>query len=174
MQAAGMLPSVRLLQNITSRVLDEAITQILAEYNATHSRWSSVCPTSAVENHQQNMDGAASTPDYSSTQVVPPPATGHINPINPVIYTSDTSLIGQHVTAPAPNSDIYNSNSLPATISRHQQAGFSTSHNPYIPPSSPYPVNNTNFWNLPPSQLDTIPNEAPTDWSTWDLDGMLA
>ena len=162
LHAAGLMPAAHLAQHNTSRVLDEAISQILTEYNTGSSEGNIISFTSAVEN-QESTNMSAPLHGSSSSHV----ATASVRP------TLDTSLTEQpHVTDSSSLNSTYHE-SLPLSITRLPQFNIESPQVPNIPPSGCYSNNTPLPWNLPSNSLDAMLPQTWLDWQPWDLDGML-
>ena len=162
LHAAGLIPSAHLVQHHTSRVLDEAISQILTEYSTVSSQGNMTSATPAVET-QKSTNMSASSPECSSSHIATAPVT-------PLL---DTRLTGRpHATGLSSFGNTHD-NPLPMSTTRLPQSNIEPPRIPNIPPSGYYSNSNSHSWNLPSNPLDPILPQTWIDWQLWDPDGML-
>ena len=162
LHAAGLIPAAHLAQHNTSRVLNEAISQILTEYNVVSSQGNVTSAASAVE-AQQSTNMSASARECSSSHV----ATA---PITPIL---DTSLTGRPHSTGLSSFDNNHANPLPMSNTRLPQSNIELSQIPNIPPSGYHSNSNSQHWNIPSNFLDPMFPQTWIDWQPWDPDGML-
>jgi hypothetical protein len=162
LHAAGLIPAAHLVQHNTSRVLDEAISQILTEYSTVSSQGNMTSATSAVET-QESTNMSASPPQCSSSLVSTASVTA----------TLDTSLTRRsHATGLFSFDNTHDNPPLESTT-RLPQSNIEPPRIPNIPPSGYYSNSNSHSWNLPSNPLDPIFPQTWIDWQLWDPDGML-
>jgi hypothetical protein len=181
LQAAGMLPSNALLQDTTSRVLEEAVGQLLTEYTAARSQ-ASVSRSIAVAGRiQQYGDGAAFLADNSSSHVGlqrQRTSSAH-SPCLTAMDLPQQSQMQSHTAMPQiqvepstnPDSNLDNALSTATNIAPATFSG--SAHILDFHSFNPYSSHNVSACSVASSPVGGSYHQLPVNWQAWNFDSML-
>lgn len=179
LHAAGIVPDLGIERATTDRVLEEAISQILAGYHATQDQSSSATRNPRPDFHRDHGGSSESTrPDRSSSDFMefwdPPISTNPV--LRPLHPESEPILL---TTSPTPNNPLaslrlYHSGEEHTHPSRILQAASTLVPDAFPDSMSHLDPNSAAFWTIRPGQIDGIYPTLGMEPLLWEWEDTLA